>query len=70
MTPGLFRAQTEAEAERLLSAAGFGPDMAPWLCDQAALDHPGYDITWAFAVAGDVRTLCTDPVSFDDGGQP
>ncbi|WP_456829217.1 hypothetical protein [Deinococcus sp. UYEF24] len=43
--------------------------MAECVCEQAAIDYPGYDETWAQAVAGDVEALCTDPDSFDDGGQ-
>lgn len=64
-----LQARTLAAAEARLTAAGFSPDMAECVCEQAAIDYPGYDETWAQAVAGDVEALCTDPVSFDDGGQ-
>ncbi|MGY2892775.1 hypothetical protein [Deinococcus sp. UYEF24] len=64
-----LQAQTLAAAQVKLTAAGFSSDMAECVCEQAAIDYPGYDETWAQAVAGDVEALCTDPVSFDDGGQ-
>jgi len=38
------------------------------VCHQAAIDYPGYGEDWARAVEGDVAALCTDPISFDDGG--
>jgi len=42
--------------------------MPEWVCWQASLDYPGYGEDWARAVEGDVAALCTDPISFDDGG--
>ena len=62
-------AQTLEAARQRLVASGFFPEMAEWVCDQAAIDYPGCGEDWARAVAGDVEALCTDPVSFDDGGQ-
>ena len=60
-----LQAQTLAAAEARLSAAGFGPDMAEAVCEQAAIDHPGYDQIWAEAVAGDVEAMCDDPEFFE-----
>jgi len=56
-----------AARERLLTA-GFSTDMAEAVCEQAAIDYPGWGEDWARAVEGDVEALCTDPTSFDDGG--
>ena len=61
-------AQTLAMASTKLALAGFRDDMAESVCEQAAIDYPGYGEDWARAVEGDVAALCTDPVSFDDGG--
>lgn len=60
-----LKAQTHAAAQARLTASGFFPEMAEWVCEQAAIDHPGYDTAWAEAVAGDVEELCTDPASFE-----
>jgi len=60
-------ALTRAAAHERLLAAGFSDDMAEAVCEQAAIDYPGYGEDWARAVEGDVAALCTDPTSFDDG---
>ena len=62
-----LQAQTLAAAQVRLTAAGFRPDMAECVCEQAAIDCPGYDQTWAEAVAGDVEELCTDPAFCEPG---
>jgi len=65
---GERHALTLAAAHERLLAAGFSDDMAEAVCEQAAIDYPGYGDDWVQAVEGDVAALCTDPVSFDDGG--
>ena len=62
MTTADIHTQALLEADARLSAAGYNPDMAAWVCDQVSLDLPAGTLAWALAVAGDVRELCTDVV--------
>ena len=62
MTPAEIHTQALQEADARLTAAGYPPNMAAWVCDQVSLDYPGHTLAWALAVAGDVRELCADVV--------
>lgn len=68
LTRGTTYAQTWAEAQHHLTAAGYRPDLAEFICEQAAIDHPGYGMAWVLAVAGDVHALLAEPLLFDDSG--